>query len=255
MSKLRKVIVTGLLIVLPFSACCKLTITNNELKENCDSSNVAIEQLNNDYQELENSYNTKLEELKKLTEKYQKQLKKNKKLTQKNEKLTVENEKLNSTVRLRQLSKAKAAANSVSKETSKTTSKTTTKVTSTAITLTSSELDLLERLVECEAGAEPVSGQIAVVNVVLNRRKSSEFPNSIKGVINQTGQFEPVSTGFINNVKVSSQVKASVRRALNGEKAVSNDTLYFFATYVDSSNPIRNHVTITKTIGGHHFGK
>ena len=51
------------------------------------------------------------------------------------------------------------------------------------------ERQLLERLVECEAGAESMTGKIAVVNVVLNRIKSDDFPDSITDVIYQKNQW------------------------------------------------------------------
>lgn len=62
----------------------------------------------------------------------------------------------------------------------------------------SSNLDLLARLVHGEARGEPYSGQVAVAAVVLNRVKSSSFPNTIAGVIYQKGAFDVVSDGQIN---------------------------------------------------------
>ena len=62
----------------------------------------------------------------------------------------------------------------------------------------SSDLNLLSRLVYGEARGEPYSGQVAVAAVVLNRVKSSSFPNSISGVIYQKGAFNVVDDGQIN---------------------------------------------------------
>ena len=57
------------------------------------------------------------------------------------------------------------------------------------------DLELLAALIECEAGGEPYEGKLAVGSVVLNRVASSHFPNSVVGVIYQSGQFSPVASG------------------------------------------------------------
>lgn len=62
----------------------------------------------------------------------------------------------------------------------------------------SSDLNLLARTVYSEARGEPYAGQVAVAAVVLNRVKSSSFPNTIAGVIYQKGAFTAVSDGQIN---------------------------------------------------------
>ena len=62
----------------------------------------------------------------------------------------------------------------------------------------SSDLNLLSRLVYGEARGEPYTGQVAVAAVVLNRVRSSSFPNTIAGVIYQSGAFDVVSDGQIN---------------------------------------------------------
>ena len=62
----------------------------------------------------------------------------------------------------------------------------------------SSNVNLLSRLIYAESRGEPYSGQVAVGAVVLNRVKSSSFPNSISGVVYQSGAFDAVSDGQIN---------------------------------------------------------
>lgn len=117
------------------------------------------------------------------------------------------------------------------------------------------ERELLERLVECEAGAESLTGKIAVANVVLNRIKAEEFPDSISGVIYQKNQFEPVITGIINSKTPSAESREAVKRAFLGEKVVGEGILYFWASWLDSGNDLWNHVDIVQTIGVHHFGR
>lgn len=118
-----------------------------------------------------------------------------------------------------------------------------------------SERQLLERLVECEAGGESMTGKIAVVNVVLNRIKSDDFPDSITNVIYQKNQFEPVVTGIIYQKTPSAESKEAVKRAFKGEKVVDSDIVNFWASWLDSDNEIWNHVEIVTTIGVHHFGR
>jgi spore germination cell wall hydrolase CwlJ-like protein len=57
------------------------------------------------------------------------------------------------------------------------------------------DLDLLAAIIECEAGGESYEGKLAVGSVVLNRIKSSEFPNSLVEVLYQNKQFTPVGSG------------------------------------------------------------
>lgn len=57
------------------------------------------------------------------------------------------------------------------------------------------EAYLLAAIIQCEAEGEPYKGKIAVGNVVMNRVKSSHFPNTITGVIYQNKQFSPVTSG------------------------------------------------------------
>lgn len=85
----------------------------------------------------------------------------------------------------------------------------------------------LAQLVQAEAGIESVRGRTAVANVVLNRVRSSNFPNTVSGVINQAGQFETVSNGTINCYPTPNTVKA-VTSALGGAQVVSNKVLFFF---------------------------
>ncbi len=58
---------------------------------------------------------------------------------------------------------------------------------------TTSDLNLLARVVYGEARGEPYAGQVAVAAVVLNRVRSSSFPNTISGVVYQSGAFTAVS--------------------------------------------------------------
>ena len=79
----------------------------------------------------------------------------------------------------------------------------------------SSNVNLLARVVYGEARGEPYTGQVAVAAVVLNRVKSSKFPNSISGVVYQSGAFDAVADGQINMTPDTTAKKAA-QDALNG---------------------------------------
>lgn len=117
------------------------------------------------------------------------------------------------------------------------------------------EIALLEKLVEAEAGAEPYEGKVAVANVVFNRIKSKEFPNTITDVIYQKNQFEPVVTGMIYRMNPSSESKKAVKHALHGEKVINSDIVNFWADYLPASNTLWNHIPVEFKLGTQCFGK
>ena len=81
----------------------------------------------------------------------------------------------------------------------------------------SSDLQLMARAINGEARGEPYEGQVAVGAVILNREKSSQFPNTIAGVIYQSGAFTAVSDGQINvPIAENSTVYKAAEDAMNG---------------------------------------
>ncbi len=60
---------------------------------------------------------------------------------------------------------------------------------------TDKELKMMSAIIFCEAGNQSMAGMEAVGIVVMNRKRSNDFPNSIEGVLKQKGQFTPVRTG------------------------------------------------------------
>ncbi len=67
----------------------------------------------------------------------------------------------------------------------------------------------LAALIHCEAGSEPIEGQIAVGAVVMNRVKSDRYPNDIHSVIYQPGQFTPAGRGSVANRLATGNIKQS----------------------------------------------
>jgi len=114
--------------------------------------------------------------------------------------------------------------------------KTYYKKTSEGLEISKYEYELLARVAKSEAGDECMDSQIGVINVVLNRVASSEFPNTIHGVIYQKHQFSVVANGSIDNPAESMNYEA-VDRALSGENTVDN-CLFFWASYLRSDHSL-----------------
>ena len=116
----------------------------------------------------------------------------------------------------------------------------------------SSNLNLLSRVIYGEARGEPYTGQVAVAAVVLNRVKSSSFPNTVSGVVYQSGAFDCVSDGQINLSPDSSSKKAA-QDALNGWDPTYG-AIYYFNPATATNKWIWSR-PMTITIGKHRFCK
>ena len=116
----------------------------------------------------------------------------------------------------------------------------------------SSDLNLLSRLIYAEARGEPYTGQVAVGAVVLNRIKSSSFPNTMAGVIYQAGAFSVVNDGQINLTPNATARKAA-QDAYNGWDP-SYGAIYYFNPNTATSKWIWSR-PMTVTIGNHRFCK
>lgn len=116
----------------------------------------------------------------------------------------------------------------------------------------SNDVNLLSRLIYGESRGEPYSGQVAVGAVVLNRVKSSSFPNTIAGVIYQSGAFDVVKDGQIN-LSPDSTAKKAAQDALNGWDP-SYGAIYYFNPSTATNKWIWSR-PMTVTIGRHRFCK
>lgn len=109
------------------------------------------------------------------------------------------------------------------------------------------DLYLMARMISAEARGEPYEGQVAVGAVVINRVLSSVFPNTVSGVIYQSRQFEPVSTGRLALALAENRATDSCYRA--ADEAMSGysnvGTCVFFRTPIPGLEGIN--------IGGHVF--
>lgn len=148
-----------------------------------------------------------------------------------------------------ELQKAAASA----KLTQAATSLTTTYGSKT--TINAADMRLLVCLVFCESGSEPYAGKLAVANVVLNRYHSSKYPNTIKGVIYQSGQFSPTWNGMLNKrlalydsggftAKNHLECIQAVKDALDGKNNIGS-RLYFNGYNYEKNRGHQNAVRIS----------
>ncbi len=104
------------------------------------------------------------------------------------------------------------------------------------------DYDALLRIVEAEAGGEDQNGKLLVANVVLNRVNSDVFPDTVWDVVMQReqgiAQFSPTVDGRFQNVSVSEDTRAAVKRALYGED-ISQGALYFCAREKADSDKLK----------------
>lgn len=114
----------------------------------------------------------------------------------------------------------------------------------------SSDVDLLARLIHGEARGEPYVGMVAVGAVVLNRVKSSKFPNTLAGVIYQAGAFDAVSDGQIN-LTPNEQSRRAARDAMNGWDPTGGCLYYYNPSTATSSWIWSREVRLN--IGAHSF--
>ena len=116
----------------------------------------------------------------------------------------------------------------------------------------SSDYQLLARLISAEARGEPYNGQVAVGAVVMNRVKHPLFPNSVSGVIYQSGAFTCVTDGQFYKSVADSAYRAA-RDALNGMDP-SGGAIYYYNPNTATSSWIWSRPVIT-VIGNHKFCK
>ena len=127
----------------------------------------------------------------------------------------------------------------VSSETRATSLRELVSETETDFTL-SEQMHCLAGAVYFEARGEPLSGQLAVAQVVINRADSSRFPSSYCGVVYQRAQFSFVRGGAMPRINTGSKAwkraKAIARIAHEGMwESEAEDALYFHAKYVSPS--------------------
>jgi hypothetical protein len=118
---------------------------------------------------------------------------------------------------------------------------------------TKAELRLLSCIISCEAIGEPYAGKLAVGIVVMNRVRSSKFPNTVKGVIYERHQFSPAGNGSLSKTlakydsgkftsKYQKDCIKAAKKALSGtttvtykNKTINMKSYLFFSVYLRGS--------------------
>ena len=116
------------------------------------------------------------------------------------------------------------------------------------------DLYWLSRIISAESKGESFTGQIGVGTVVLNRVRSSQFPNTVKGVVfdqKYGTQFTPVANGSIYDTPTQSAVVAA-KMCLDGY-TLSNSVLYFLNPRIATSSWIQNNRKYAFRVGNHDF--
>ena len=117
-----------------------------------------------------------------------------------------------------------------------------------------SDIQLLARAINGEARGEPYEGQVAIGAVILNRVDDSRFPNTIAGVIYQSGAFTAVADGQINMaIAEGSTVLKAARDAMNGWDPTGG-AIYYFNPDTATNKWIWSR-PLLKIIGKHRFCK
>lgn len=118
----------------------------------------------------------------------------------------------------------------------------------------SDDLNWLSKIISAESAGEPMPGKIAVGNVVINRKESNQYPNTIYGVIfdrKHGTQFSPVSLGTIYRQPTAESVIAA-KICLEGY-SLSDTILFFMNPRIATNNWISKNRPFAFTIGNHDF--
>lgn len=125
-----------------------------------------------------------------------------------------------------------------------------TSSTTSSTSKVSGDTYLLAKCVYAESRGEPYEGQVAVAAVILNRVKSSQFPNTISGVIYQPWAFTAVNDGQINLEPNTTAINAA-KDAMNGWDP-THGCLFYYNPALTTNKWIYSRQVVT-TIGKHVF--
>lgn len=114
------------------------------------------------------------------------------------------------------------------------------------------DLRLMAQLIEAESGNQPFEGKLAVGTVVMNRIQSDKFPDTIKEVVFQKGQFQVVDNGTIYNTPSEDSMKAA-KEIMDGKRVLASNVLYFYNPKITSLGNWIRKLKVDKVIKDHTF--
>ncbi len=115
---------------------------------------------------------------------------------------------------------------------------------------TSSNIQLLARMISAEGRGEPYVGQVAIGAVIMNRIEHPSFPDTLAGIIYENGAFSALSDGQFNE-PVAESAYAAARDALNGWDPTGGCIYYY--NPAKTSNSFMKSRQVQKIIGAHYF--
>lgn len=117
----------------------------------------------------------------------------------------------------------------------------------------SNEIGMLARMIAAEGRGEPYTGQVAIGAVIMNRVKHPSFPNTISGVLYQSGAFSALSDGQYASTNVPDSCRRAAVEAYNGSDPTYGCIYYY--NPAKTSNRFMLSRPIVLTIGDHVFCK
>ena len=121
------------------------------------------------------------------------------------------------------------------------------------LSLSGESADMLMKIAMAEAGGEDLAGKALVMNVVINRIRDDEFPNTVEGVIFQQGQFSPISDGRYYDMVPDQECEKALYMVVNGWDESQGAT--YFRTNVNESTWHSEALQKLFTHGNHTFFK
>ena len=120
----------------------------------------------------------------------------------------------------------------------------------TVIPVSDDDIYLMACQVYVEAGAEPYDGMVGVADVIINRVKSSEFPDTVEGVIYQSGQFPPAHNGVLSHVLAQGPGDTCMQATLDALYGASTvgDYLYFNMSAGVNTSAVSRYMQIGDTV-------
>jgi N-acetylmuramoyl-L-alanine amidase len=112
------------------------------------------------------------------------------------------------------------------------------------------EAQMLMRIAQAEAGNQGIQGMMLIMQVVLNRVADPAFPNTVKEVIEQPGQFETVSNGIYYSIELNAEVHLALSEI---EKGVPYDEAIIGFETASNGKTLERYFCYAYTAGNHDF--
>ena len=119
--------------------------------------------------------------------------------------------------------------------------------------LSTSDINLLARVIAAEARGESYTGQVAVGAVILNRVRHPSFPDTLSGVVYQRGAFTCMTDGQFSVTSIPESCRNAAKAAANGWDPTGG-AIYYYNPAKTSNAWMRSRPVLT-TIGSHVFCK